>query len=376
MITILNLMDMTNKHDLLKLQEQLPPFGLDAKYTRYIRRIHRTSGTTAKPLIVALNDADIDAITAVGARCFRNAGVIDGMRVVHCLNYAGWIGGYTDHASLERAGACVLPWGVGNTEQLIQMILNLGIEAISCTPSYLGVLKKVLKEKFGMNPKQLGLKLGLFGGEAGLQNPVFRQKIEEEWGIDAIDANYGMADVMSIFASENRIKKDGLTFWGTDYLQAQLLIDGELVPIKQRLQGELVLSTTYKGGLIERKNYRTGDIIEVLEEGENFRFQILGRADEMLVVRGINVYPSTILEIATRAMNEFGLDFCWQMLVSKENPITDIVLSIQGLDEDSELEKYLYEAVRSTTGISIKVEFAHNVEMSANMKLKSIVRCL
>lgn len=376
MITILNLMDMTNKHDLLKLQEQLPPFGLDAKYTRYIRRIHRTSGTTAKPLIVALNDADIDAITAVGARCFRNAGVIDGMRVVHCLNYAGWIGGYTDHASLERAGACVLPWGVGNTEQLIQMILNLGIEAISCTPSYLGVLKKVLKEKFGMNPKQLGLKLGLFGGEAGLQNPVFRQKIEEEWGIDAIDANYGMADVMSIFASENRIKKDGLTFWGTDYLQAQLLIDGELVPIKQRLQGELVLSTTYKGGLIERKNYRTGDIIEVLEEGENFRFQILGRADEMLVVRGINVYPSTILEIATRAMNEFGLDFCWQMLVSKENPITDIVLSIQGIDEDSELEKYLYEAVRSTTGISIKVEFAHNVEMSANMKLKSIVRCL
>ena len=376
MITILNLMDMTNKHDLLKLQEQLPPFGLDAKYTRYIRRIHRTSGTTAKPLIVALNDADIDAITAVGARCFRNAGVIDGMRVVHCLNYAGWIGGYTDHASLERAGACVLPWGVGNTEQLIQMILNLGIEAISCTPSYLGVLKKVLKEKFGMNPKQLGLKLGLFGGEAGLQNPVFRQKIEEEWGIDAIDANYGMADVMSIFASENRIKKDGLTFWGTDYLQAQLLIDGELVPIKQRLQGELVLSTTYKGGLIERKNYRTGDIIEVLEEGENFRFQILGRADEMLVVRGINVYPSTILEIATRAMNEFGLDFCWQMLVSKENPITDIVLSSQGIDEDSELEKYLYEAVRSTTGISIKVEFAHNVEMSANMKLKSIVRCL
>lgn len=367
---------MTNKQDLLKLQQELPPFGIDPKYIRYIRRIHRTSGTTAKPLIVALNDTDIDAITAVGARCFRNAGVVDGMRVVHCLNYAGWIGGYTDHASLERAGACVLPWGVGNTEQLIQMILSLGIEAISCTPSYLNVLKNVLKEKFGLTPKQLGIKLGLFGGEAGLQNPVFRSKIEEEWGMDAIDANYGMADVMSIFASENRMKKDGLTFWGTDYLQAQLLVDGELVPVKQGLQGELVLSTTYKGGLIERHNYRTGDVIEVLEEGENFRFQILGRADEMLVVRGINVYPSTILEIATRAMNEFGMDFCWQLLVSKENPITDIVLSIQGIDTDSELEKYLYEAVRSATGISIKIEFAPNVEMSANMKLKSIVRCL
>lgn len=376
MITILNLMDMTNKHDLLKLQEQLPPFGLDAKYTRYIRRIHRTSGTTAKPLIVALNDADIDAITAVGARCFRNAGVIDGMRVVHCLNYAGWIGGYTDHASLERAGACVLPWGVGNTEQLIQMILNLGIEAISCTPSYLGVLKKVLKEKFGMNPEQLGLKLGLFGGEAGLQNPVFRQKIEEEWGIDAIDANYGMADVMSIFASENRLTKDGLTFFGNGYLAAQLLVDGQLVDIQKGLHGELVLSTLYQGGLINRTDYRTGDIIEVLDDSANFRFTILGRADEMLVVRGINVYPSTILEIATRAMNEYGIDFFWQLLVSKEDPISDIVLSIQGINRDDELEKYLHEAVRSATGISVKITFDNDAMMSQNMKLKSIVRCL
>lgn len=367
---------MTNKHDLLKLQEQFPPFGLDAKYTRYIRRIHRTSGTTAKPLIVALNDTDIDAITAVGARSFRNAGVVDGMRVVHCLNYAGWIGGYTDHASLERAGACVLPWGVGNTEQLIHMILNLGIEAISCTPSYLGVLKKVLKEKFGLNPNQLGLKLGLFGGEAGLQNPIFRQKIEDEWGMDAIDANYGMADVMSIFASENRMTKDGLTFFGTDYLAAQLLVDGQLVDIKKGLRGELVLSTLYKGGLINRTNYRTGDIIEILNDQENFRFTILGRADEMLVVRGINVYPSTILEIATRAMNEYGVDFYWQLKVSKEDPITDIVLSIQGIGYDVELEKYLYEAVRSATGISIKIAFDNNAMVSQNMKIKSIVRCL
>lgn len=367
---------MTNKHDLLKLQEQLPPFGLDAKYTRYIRRIHRTSGTTAKPLIVALNDMDIDAITTVGARCFRNAGVVDGMRVVHCLNYAGWIGGYTDHASLERAGACVLPWGVGNTEQLIQMILNLGIEAISCTPSYLGVLKKVLKEKFGLNPNQLGLKLGLFGGEAGLQNPLFRQKIEEEWGMDAIDANYGMADVMSIFASENRMTKDGLTFFGNDYLSAQLLVDGRLVDVKKGLRGELVLSTLYKGGLINRTDYRTGDVVEILDDAENFRFAILGRADEMLVIRGINVYPSTILEIATRAMNEYGVDFFWQLLVSKENPITDIVLSIQGIAYDAELEKYLHEAVRSATGISIKIAFDNNAIMSQNMKLKSIVRCL
>lgn len=367
---------MTNKIDLLKRQEQFPPFGLDSKYHRYIRRIHRTSGTTAKPLVVALNDTDIDAITTVGARCFRNAGVIDGMRVVHCLNYAGWIGGYTDHASLERAGACVLPWGVGNTEQLIQMILTLGIEAISCTPSYLGVLKKVLKEKFGMTPKQLGIKLGLFGGEAGLQNPAFRQKIEDEWGMDAIDANYGMADVMSIFASENRLRKDGLTFWGKDYLMPQLLVDGKLVPIKKGMQGELVLSTLYKGGLIERTEYRTGDVVEILDEAEDFRFCIKGRADEMIVVRGINVYPSSILEVATKAQNEFGLDFFWQLLVSKEDPITNVVLSIQGIEEHAELRTYLYDAIKASTGISVEIQFDAEATISANMKVKSIVRCL
>lgn len=367
---------MTNKIDLLKQQAEMPPFGIDPKFHRYIRRIHRTSGTTAKPLVVALNDTDIDAITTVGARCFRNAGVLDGMRVVHCLNYAGWIGGYTDHASLERAGACVLPWGVGNTEQLIQMILTLGIEAISCTPSYLGVLKKVLKEKFGLNPDQLGLKLGLFGGEAGLQNPTFRQKIEVEWKMDAIDANYGMADVMSIFASENRLRKDGLTFLGRDYLEAQLLVKGQLVPINMGLQGELVLSTVYTGGLIQRTDYRTGDVIEILDDAEDFRFCIKGRADEMIVVRGINVYPSSILEVATKAMNEFGLDFFWQLLVSKEDPITQVVFSIQGIEENAELRAYLHEAIKASAGISVDVQFDSESTISANMKVKSIVRCL
>lgn len=367
---------MTNKIDLLKLQESLPPFGIDSKYIRYIRRIHRTSGTTAKPLVVALNDVDIDAITTVGARCFRNAGVIDGMRVVHCLNYAGWIGGYTDHASLEKAGASVLPWGVGNTEQLIQMILTLNIEAISCTPSYLGVLKKVLKEKFGMNPEQLNLKLGLFGGEAGLQNKLFRNKIENEWKMDAIDANYGMADVMSIFASENRLKKDGLVFMGKDYLSAQVYINGKLFPIQKGIQGELVLSTLYDGGLIKRTDYRTGDVIEVLDDADDFRFRIIGRSDEMIVIRGINVYPSSIMEIATKAMNEFGADFVWQLKVSKNDPIEDVVLSIQGVPYDGDLEKYLFDSIKSFTGVSVKVKFEDVSVLSTNMKVKSIVRCL
>ena len=369
-------MELTSKQDLLQKQSQCPPFGINPDFVRYIRRIHRTSGTTATPLIVALNDVDIDAITTVGARCFRNAGVVDGMRVVHCLNYAGWIGGYTDHASLERAGACVLPWGVGNTEQLIQMILTLGIEAISCTPSYMNILKTVLKERFGMQPYQLGIKLGLFGGEAGLQNVSFRKRVEEEWRLDAVDANYGMADVMSIFASENRLRKDGLTFWGQDYLAPQMLIDGALSPISKGNKGELVMSTLYKGGLIERVNYRTGDVIEVLEDGENFRFRIIGRADEMIVIRGINVYPSTISEIATRAMNEFGVDFIWQLFVSKDDPIELVELSVQGCSYHQGLEEYLEKMLKAVLGVKVLVRFEDQVSVSQNMKVKPIVRCL
>ena len=369
-------MELTCKQDLLTRQDQCPPFGINPDFVRYIRRIHRTSGTTATPLFVALNDVDIDAITTVGARCFRNAGVVDGMRVVHCLNYAGWIGGYTDHASLERAGACVLPWGVGNTEQLIQMILSLKIEAISCTPSYMNILKAVLQDKYGMHPYQLGIKLGLFGGEAGLQNASFRKRIEQEWQMDAIDANYGMADVMSIFASENRIRKDGLTFWGQDYLSPQLLVNGNLLPITTGSKGELVLTTLYKGGLIERTNYRTGDVIEVLEDGDFFRFRVIGRADEMIVIRGINVYPSTISELATRAMNEFGLDFIWQLLVSKDNPIDQVELSIQGIPYHQELEEYLEKTSKAVLGVTVKISFNDQVTISQNMKVKPIVRCL
>lgn len=370
---------MTNKKDLFKLQEDFPPFGLDPKYHRYIRRIHRTSGTTAKPLIIALNDIDIEAITKIGARCFRNAGVIDGMRIVHCLNYAGWIGGFTDHSSLERAGACVLPWGVGNTEQLIQMILDLKIEAISCTPSYLNVIRKVLKDKFGMNANQLGVKLGLFGGEAGLQNVTFRDRIEKEWGIDAIDANYGMADVMSIFASENRLLKDGLIFMAPDYLDAKLLIDDVLVPIETDLTGELVLSTKYEGGFINRTDYRTGDIISIISSGDNFKFKILGRADEMIVVRGINLYPSTILEIVNSAMNEFDLELSWQLLVSKDDPISDVLLVISPENNkrnNSDIIAYLSESIKAKAGITVKIELSEKKIISDNMKIKSIVRCL
>ena len=360
---------MTDKKDLFRKQEEFPPFGLDSKYHRYIRRIHRTSGTTAKPLVIALNDIDIEAITKVGAKCFRNAGVIDGMRVAHCLNYAGWIGGFTDHSSLERAGACVLPWGVGNTEQLIQMILDLKIEAISCTPSY-------LKEKFGMIPKQLGIKLGLFGGEAGLQNKLFRERIENEWNMDAIDANYGMADVMSIFASENRLLKDGLSFMADGYLEPRLLIDRELTPIEEGLTGELVLSTKYDGGFIKRTDYRTGDIIKVVSQGANFKFIILGRADEMIVVRGINLYPSTILEIVNQAMNEFDVELSWQLLVSKEDPITDIRLMVSSKDVTDNIVIYLKETLRSKTGLSIEVRISETHILSDNMKIKSIVRSL
>lgn len=367
---------MTDKKDLLKLQEDFPPFGLDPKYHRYIRRIHRTSGTTAKPLVIAMNDIDIEAITQVGAKCFRNAGIIDGMRVVHCLNYAGWTGGYTDHASLERAGASVLPWGVGNTEQLIQMILDLNFEAISCTPSYLGVLKKVLKENFGMNPKQLKIKLGLFGGEAGLQNSSFRERIENEWEMDAIDANYGMADVMSIFASENRLLKDGLIFMASEYLDAKLLINGVLCPVESNMVGELVLSTKYDGGFIKRSDYRTGDLINVISQGENFKFRILGRSDEMIVVRGINLYPSTIFDIVNKVIVEFDTELTWQLLVSKEDPISEAILTISSIDTNKEILRCISDLIKSRTGLSIEIKLIDKHIISDNMKIKSIVRCL
>jgi len=155
---------LTEKEEIRANHEMVHPFGnyIACPETKVVR-LHRTSGTTGQALNLANSSRDVERIASIGGRAMFASGLRSSDRVVHCLNYCMWIGGVTDHMSLEAVGATVIPFGVGNSRQLLETITELGITAISCTPSYPALLEAVLRSE-GRSPRDLKLRLGLFGG--------------------------------------------------------------------------------------------------------------------------------------------------------------------------------------------------------------------
>jgi phenylacetate-CoA ligase len=298
-------MPLIDKEMLRQSQHAHPPFGdyLAAQGSE-IARVHRTSGTTGTAMNLALSRRDAEETALLGARAQSASGLRPGIRVVHCLNYRLWMGGYTDHSTLEATGATVVPFGIGETQLLIRIIQELGITAISCTPSYPAVLERAIVEHFpGLKPRDLGLKLGLFGGEAGLDDPDFRRRLETTWGFAARNANYGVTDVFTTFAGQSEIDTD-LHFIALDILHPELIDPANRAPLQwqEGAKGELVLThlTRQCQPLVR---FRTGDIIEITGTGKARcgrtapRFRVAGRSDDMVVVRGINVFPVQIAAI-------------------------------------------------------------------------------
>ena len=212
--------------------------------------------------------------------------------------------------------------------------------SLHCTPSYLDIIKKVLKEKFSKEPKDLGIKKGFFGGEGGLQDKDFRHRIEEEWGLEAINANYGMSDVISILGAECRVK-DNLHFIAQDYVHIEL-VDAELknIELENGAIGELVVTTLYKESqpLIR---YRTGDIIEILSTqkcscGESsFKFKVVGRADNMITIKGINFYPDSLRGVISK-YSKFSINY--KIEIEDKLPLTTFKLILEKESDDYKME--------------------------------------
>lgn len=293
---------LTDKSMLREDQARQPPFGSYlAADTQQIRRVHRTSGTTGVAMNLALSHADAEMTASVAARAQSAAGLGPGYRVVHCLNYCLWMGGYSDHAGLEATGATVVPYGVGGSEGLIRVIRELGIDAISCTPSYPALLEQIIEERFpGLKPRDLGLRLGLFGGEPGLDEAAFRERLESTWGFAARNANFGVSDVLCNFAAQTELSSD-LHLVACDVLYPELIEPGSGDPLPWRAgeRGELVLTHLAKE-CQPLVRFRTGDIIDLTAteiaacERTAPRFRVVGRSDDMVVVRGLNLFPAMI----------------------------------------------------------------------------------
>jgi phenylacetate-CoA ligase len=293
---------LTDKDALRTDQQRHTPFGSYlASAPEKVSRVHRTSGSTGSAMNIALSARDCIIWAKVGARAMRLSGLGPGHRVVHCLNYQMWMGGYTDHAVLEASGATVIPFGVGGSEKLIGVIRDLGVTAIHCTPSYPAVLERVLAEHYpDLKPRDLGLKLGLFGGEAGLDQPAFRARLEQTWGFAVRNANYGVSDVLTIMAGQSETNDD-LHYVASDVLHAALIDPdtAQAKPWKEGESGELVLTHLVRE-CQPLVRFRTGDVVTLTGVGATAngitspRFRVVGRADDMVVVRGLNMFPAMV----------------------------------------------------------------------------------
>ncbi|SNZ19998.1 phenylacetate--CoA ligase family protein [Cohaesibacter gelatinilyticus] len=296
---------LSDKSQLRLSQAKHGPFGSYlAADPSEVNRLHRTSGTTGQAMNLALSARDCHITAVVGGRSHRAAGLKASDKVVHCLNYQMWMGGVSDHLTLEQTGAMVVPFGVGSSELLIRTIQEIGINAISCTPSYPSVLERVLESHFpNIDPKDLGLRLGLFGGEAGLDDPAFRQRLKDVWGMEPRNANYGVSDVFSNFASQCE-HDTHLHFLGSDILYPELIDpdNGQVLDMQDGQIGELVLTHLAKD-CQPLVRFRTGDILQIVASDPcscgrtGMRFKVIGRSDDMVVVRGLNVFPTQIAAI-------------------------------------------------------------------------------
>ncbi len=354
---------LSSKAELRISQVSEPPFGDYLASSRAkVVRLHRTSGTTGQAMNLALSARDCEVTETVGGRSQRSAGLTPNHSVVHCLNYQMWMGGVTDHLTLEQTGAMVVPFGVGATELLIHTILETGINAISCTPSYPAVLEQVLDQHFPeLDPRDLGLKLGLFGGEAGLDDPVFRNRIRDTWGMEPRNANYGVSDVMSNFAAQCE-HDTRLHFLAGDVLFPEI-IDPETaapLPLEAGIEGELVLSHLQRD-CQPLVRFRSGDIIAVDDTSPcqcghaGIRFRVVGRSDDMVVVRGVNVFPSMVAAV----VNGFAeLSGNYRIVLEKKPPYDLLPISVEltaAVNNQQGLADSIEKAIKKALGASARV---------------------
>ncbi|MEZ5776090.1 MAG: AMP-binding protein [Hyphomicrobiaceae bacterium] len=356
---------LTEKDEIKAGQERAYPLGEHvAADPAQIVRFHRTSGTTGRAMVIAYSAKDAAIVARIGGRGYYTAGLRPGDRVVHCLNYCLWTGGVTDHMALEAAGATVVPFGVGHTEQLLQIIIELGVNALSSTPSYPALMEKVLRETMGREPRSLGLRLGLFGGEAGLDNEGFRDRLEATWGFKVRNANFGLSEVMSILGSQCEATND-LHFIAGDAVFAEILdpASGRRLPIREGTTGELVCTNLEKE-CQPLVRYRARDVITVTGPDTcrcgrtSWRFRVTGRTDDMFNVRGVNVFPTALQRIVAGMGDIVSGHF--RIVLEGPGPYDRVKLKVEAAKGVAEADRpaiarAIEDAVRRGIGASAEV---------------------
>jgi phenylacetate-CoA ligase len=325
------------------------PFGMFAVPQDRIARIHASSGTTGKPTVVGYTARDIDIWADLVARSIRAAGARRGDKVHISYGYGLFTGGLGAHYGAERAGLTVIPFGGGQTEKQVQLIRDFEPDIIMVTPSYMLALADEF-ERQGIDPAQSSLRIGIFGAEPWTND--MRVVLERRMGIDAVDI-YGLSEVIGPgVASECAQTKDGPTIW-EDHFYPEIVDPetGEVLPNGEF--GELVFTSLTKEALpIVR--YRTGDLTRLLPgTARTMRRmeKITGRCDDMMIVRGVNVFPTQIEELL---LKQRALAPHYQIVLTKDGPLDVMTLNVEPSPEAS-ADPAALDAARSALTYDIKV---------------------
>lgn len=286
----------TTKED---LREEYP-FGMFAVPMNEVTRIHASSGTTGRPTVVAYTKQDLENWATIVARCFRASGVRPGMKVHNAYGYGLFTGGLGAHSGIEKLGATVIPMSGGQTEKQIQLIEDFAPDAICCTPTYLLTIGDAMIHK-GLDPRKTSLKYAVLGAEPWTNE--MRAELEEMFGIKACDI-YGLSEVMGPGVAGEAVEtQDGSTIW-EDHFRPEIVDPFDLTKTKSDGEtGELVFTSLTKKALPIIR-YRTKDLSSLLpgtaRPGHRRMGRISGRTDDMIILRGVNMFPSQIEEIALR----------------------------------------------------------------------------
>ncbi|WP_025917595.1 phenylacetate--CoA ligase PaaK [Herminiimonas sp. CN] len=355
------------------------PFGMFAVPRERVARIHASSGTTGQPTVVGYTKNDIDTWATVVARSIRAAGGRAGDLIHIAYGYGLFTGGLGAHYGAEKLGCTVIPMSGGQTEKQVQLINDFKPSIIMVTPSYmLNIIEEFSRQ--GLNAADSSLKIGIFGAEPWTN--AMRAEIEVRAGIDAVDL-YGLSEVMGPgVAAECIESKDGPVIWEDHFYPEIIDPDtGEVLP--DGAEGELVFTSLSKEALPIIR-YRTRDLTRLLPPTSRSMRRIgkiTGRSDDMLIIRGVNVFPSQIEEVI---LKQPQLAPQYQLLVSRESHLDklDVIVELRpevsGKLSELEMDAIgasLQHHIKATIGVTTKVRIldSNSIERSAVGKARRVI---
>jgi len=332
------------------------PFGMFAVPREQVVRVHASSGTTGKPTVVGYTQGDIDRWADLVARSIRASGGRAGDIVQVAYGYGLFTGGLGAHYGAERLGCTVVPVSGGQTEKQVQLIEDFRPDIIMVTPSYMQVIIEEFVRQ-GKDPRQMSISVGIFGAEPWTEE--MRREIEADAGLDAVDI-YGLSEVMGPGVANECIEtKDGPVIW-EDHFYPEIIDpeSGEVLP--DGSEGELVFTTLTKEALPVIR-YRTRDLTRLLPPtARSMRRmgKIVGRSDDMLIIRGVNMFPTQIEELVLRQAQLCGQ---YQIVVTREGLLDEVLVRCEVAPEHSNVDRdalarALQHDIKSLIGVSTRVD--------------------